>query len=320
MVKKAGAKIRFDYMDNAQKHNEDGYGVAWYEDGMVKTYKTFNYNTFKGVVAALRQYDIVVHLRNTTKGQTDYNSIHPFEIPSGVMFHNGTIFKFGNTKQSDTAELASLITECDYKYVEDIMPLIQIHVKDKINRLVFFEDNGRITIVNQELGIIEDDTWYSNDYHLKDDGWCRNSYYSPTVVTKKKDEPKLYANRTHKVFVYGTLKRGYGNHRLLENAIYLGKAKTKDRWNMIGKTLPFPYLIERDDVNGKRVEGEVYLVSSTELQQLDRLEGVPTHYRKEDIDINYVDDLSEDNVTVYVKTLIDSGYVEKHELIQKWEA
>ena len=310
MIKEAGRKIRFDYMDKAQKHNSDGYGVSWYEDGMVKTYKTFNYNTFKGIVRALKKYTIVVHLRYATKGSKEYDNIHPFDIPSGVMFHNGTMSRLGNSSKSDSKELASIINECDYKYIEDIEPLIKPFINDKINRLVFFEDNGRITIMNRELGIEEDGTWYSNDYHLKDDGWCRTSYNY-----KKKVENNI---KKHKVFVYGTLKRGYGNNKhYLSNATFLGKAMTKDRWSMIGSRA-FPYLLERDE-EGYHIKGEVFAVSDSELRELDRLEGVPHHYRKETIKVNYSDDLSEDTVTVYVKTHVLSNYKATNDLIECWE-
>ena len=52
-VKEAGKKIPVENMDKAQVHNDDGYGVSWYEDGQVKTYKTFNYKVFKRVKSTL---------------------------------------------------------------------------------------------------------------------------------------------------------------------------------------------------------------------------------------------------------------------------
>ena len=62
-VKPAGKQTDFRKMDKAQKHNSDGYGVAWYENGFVNTYKTFDYKQFKGIVSALKHREIVVHLR-----------------------------------------------------------------------------------------------------------------------------------------------------------------------------------------------------------------------------------------------------------------
>lgn len=308
-VKESGRQADFKSLDKAQKHNKDGYGCAWYEDGFVKTYKTFDYNAFKGVIAALKHYSVVIHLRHLTKGSKDYNNIHPFDIPSGVMFHNGTMGGLGNATISDSQELANIISECEYKVIDDIMPFIKHKVNDKINRLVFFEDTGEITIVNKHLGIQDDGIWHSNDYHLKEDSWCRNGSCSSSYLPSKK----------HKVFVYGTLKRGYHNHRLLEKALYLGKARTTAKWAMIGKSLPFPYLLERND-NGYYVEGEVYEVSDSELWALDRLEGVPTHYRKENVYVKYLDDNVYEQATVYVKTSFSKDYEDKTDLIKCWGA
>ncbi|MCK4500297.1 class II glutamine amidotransferase, partial [Candidatus Babeliales bacterium] len=86
----AGKEVNFSNLDKAQIHNKDGYGVAWYEDSIVKTYKTMSYKTFKKVLRALTPYTKIVHLRYTTVGQTTLENCHPFPVPNGAMFHNGT--------------------------------------------------------------------------------------------------------------------------------------------------------------------------------------------------------------------------------------
>ena len=312
IVKEAGKQIDFKLLDKAQKHNSDGYGVSWYEDNRVKTYKTFNYNVFKGIVASLKHFTIVVHLRNTTKGDNTYDNLHPYEIPSGVMFHNGTMKGLGDTKKSDSRELAEIIAECDYKYIEDILPFIKRYVNDSINRLVFFEANGQITIINKHLGIQEDGIWYSNDYHQKEGCWCREgtTTYSPF----EDDEDDEF----HKVFVYGTLKKGFGNHSLLKNAYFIGNATTIFKWVMVGKGKAFPYLIEEDDKKGKYISGEVYLVTNRELLTLDTLEGVPYHYIKQEIDIIYDKDSTLDVATTYTKAHYDINSYQVQDYISKW--
>jgi len=326
MTKKAGTQPDFNYMDKAQKHNADGYGVAWYENGFVNTYKTFNYNQFKGVISALKEHTLVIHLRYATKGNKDYSNIHPFDVPSGVMFHNGTMYGIGNSVKSDSQVLAETISKCDYKYIEDIEPLIEPYVDDKINRLVFFEDNGRVTIMNEDLGITEDGNWYSNDYHLKDEGWCRGgkckTLTSHTVDHSEVPPKTMQMLREHKVFVYGTLKRGYNNHKhYLKDAILLGKAVTKDNWTMVGEDMPYPYVLEQNDELGSNVVGEVYAVSSKELKSLDSLEGYPTHYTKKQIIVTYADDATfSEVVTMYVKANFKGEYIDTVPIITEWEA
>ena len=123
LVKQAGNEINEEYMDKAQAHNEDGYGVAWFENGYVNTYKSFNYEQFKGVCKALEAHTLVIHLRYATKGGKTYANIHPFDIPTGVMFHNGTMYKAPTDhKTSDSKGLASLISQCEFKEVAEHLP------------------------------------------------------------------------------------------------------------------------------------------------------------------------------------------------------
>lgn len=79
-----------------------------------------------------------------------------------------------------------------------------------------------------------------------------------------------------KIFVYGTLKRGFGNNRLLRDATYLGKAVTVNPFAMVGGGVPFVW----PDANGKLVQGELYDIGEPEsnrfakdrLRRLDSLE------------------------------------------------
>lgn len=81
--------------------------------------------------------------------------------------------------------------------------------------------------------------------------------------------------QTQLLFVYGTLKRGHDNHRHLAGAVYAGEAL------MSGVDLhdlgPFPMAI----LGEGRVLGELYRVGEIELARLDRFEGVPRLYRRE---------------------------------------
>lgn len=74
-----------------------------------------------------------------------------------------------------------------------------------------------------------------------------------------------------KVFVYGTLKKGYHNHHHLGTSSFLGEAVTQNTYTLTD--CGFPYLIP--DSDGLPVVGEVYLVDDPAvLMSLDALEGV----------------------------------------------
>lgn len=80
----------------------------------------------------------------------------------------------------------------------------------------------------------------------------------------------------NRLFVYGSLKRGYGNNRLLEKSEFIGVAKTKPEFTMIAYGW-FPACL----VAGKTIiTGEVYDVNDGVLDRVDRLEGHPTWYQR----------------------------------------
>jgi gamma-glutamylcyclotransferase (GGCT)/AIG2-like uncharacterized protein YtfP len=93
---------------------------------------------------------------------------------------------------------------------------------------------------------------------------------------------------THRVFVYGTLKRGYPNNPLLEGSEYLGeavtvptyKAVTVLTYKMVGTNFP----VIMPDPSGKPVAGEIYTVDDATLARLDRLEGEGRSYDRVMID------------------------------------
>jgi gamma-glutamylcyclotransferase (GGCT)/AIG2-like uncharacterized protein YtfP len=76
---------------------------------------------------------------------------------------------------------------------------------------------------------------------------------------------------TFKVFVYGTLKSGYGNNRLLRNATFLGDGYLRDhKCYYYGPIGSFPFVVPS---KGTSVLGEVYQVDRNTLSSLDSLEG-----------------------------------------------
>src|SRR5690606_19616506 len=84
---------------------------------------------------------------------------------------------------------------------------------------------------------------------------------------------------SYRVFVYGTLRRGEANHRLLERATFLREARTIPAFSLrdLGA---FPGLFAGGHTP---VVGEVYEVDAATLARLDRLEGHPSFYRREPI-------------------------------------
>ena len=102
------------------------------------------------------------------------------------------------------------------------------------------------------------------------------------------DEPR------ERVFVYGTLKRGFCNHALLDEAEFIGEATTVERFGFyLGaddyapEVEEIPYLYRHPKVTDEAmsVHGEVWEISPATLWQLDRLEGHPDWYQRENIQV-----------------------------------
>ncbi|TYJ46809.1 hypothetical protein E1A91_A02G143600v1 [Gossypium mustelinum] len=94
------------------------------------------------------------------------------------------------------------------------------------------------------------------------------------------------SNCTNLVFTYGTLKRGFANHVLLQDLMRTGDAefkgtyRTMERYPLVCGPYRVPFLLNMAGL-GLRVTGELYAVSARGLDRLDELEGTSRgHYER----------------------------------------
>ncbi|MCO5559099.1 hypothetical protein L7F22_012691 [Adiantum nelumboides] len=99
-------------------------------------------------------------------------------------------------------------------------------------------------------------------------------------------------------FVYGTLKRGFDNHWLMEelmagsHAHFLGYACTKRRFPLVCGPFQVPFLLPSPSPAGHHVRGELYRVDSLAISRLDELEGVNKgHYERRPIYVRLISTL-----------------------------
>ena len=80
-----------------------------------------------------------------------------------------------------------------------------------------------------------------------------------------------------KMFVYGTLKFGEANNGHLDGCKFVGNAiSTEGKYFMVGSGIPFLYK------GGMQfVAGEIWEVDAKAVERIDRLEGHPYRYRRE---------------------------------------
>jgi gamma-glutamylcyclotransferase (GGCT)/AIG2-like uncharacterized protein YtfP len=94
--------------------------------------------------------------------------------------------------------------------------------------------------------------------------------------------------QTHRVFVYGTLRRGHRNHCLLEKSAFVGEAATLRPYWMVA-TGAFPVVLDAVPADfgfpPLAVAGEIYHVDDATLEQLDRLEDKGRVYDRKVTDV-----------------------------------
>ena len=105
---------------------------------------------------------------------------------------------------------------------------------------------------------------------------------------------------THTVFVYGTLKKGFGNHQLLEDAEYVGKAETVSNNYTMYSLGGFPGVREGGST---RINGEVYKVNDDELSRLHRLEGHPVFYKAVNKQVRLTERITNNQTEAYIYIL-----------------
>lgn len=99
------------------------------------------------------------------------------------------------------------------------------------------------------------------------------------------------ASSRHRVFVYGTLKRGFYNHRLLQEreAKFVGNASTREPMRLVLGEYGIPYLMKGE--GNTAVPGELWEVDDAGLDALDVLEGIDEGmYERVTLDVNLMDD------------------------------
>ena len=74
-----------------------------------------------------------------------------------------------------------------------------------------------------------------------------------------------------KVFVYGTLQRGFHNHALLGDSRFIGAATTAERYVLRSRPGGIPFVGR--DLQVSHIVGELFDVDPNLLPRLDQLEG-----------------------------------------------
>ena len=227
--------------------NPHGGGVLWLDTYQVEYFDSKDWE----ILDTTRPY--VGHFRYKTIGAECISNNHPFLIGDTgcVLFQNGSNRTLGDSDTTDTEELADILAGTQREHWDKILGLTDSRyvIADTINR-----EYKRYGTWSEHEG-----TWYSKDNVLE----------------------------TTLVAVYGTLKRGGSNHRLLAGSKMVLQGTTCNKYRMVATGVPFvlPYNSE-----GHNIDIETYALDDGTLEQVDRLEGHPNWYKREVVCVKDKDD------------------------------
>ena len=123
---------------------------------------------------------------------------------------------------------------------------------------------------------------------------------------------------SHLLFVYGTLKRGHGNHHIIRNAEYVGDFVTESKFGLVSMG-EFPGMVDCKEPSeeGCNIKGELFFVDDAMLEYCDRLEGVPHFYRREAITVRSESD-PPDTISCFVYILNKASAEGKEFIGAEW--
>lgn len=190
-----GKKLSRQELSNCWVSNDDGAGLLYVDNGVLKAFKQPNHDGFNVTGADfnkfVKEYDrvydmsqrskmpVLLHFRIATHG-LDPAYLHPFFISDNVgLIHNGIIYGYGTRDVSDTAEFANELATLPDTMTHNVdfldNPFISNSILDKLessNKVVFMDNTGEYRIFNAQLGHWSKGNWFSNDAYK-----TRKTYY-----------------------------------------------------------------------------------------------------------------------------------------------
>ena len=162
--------IKRELLENADCSNPDGMGFAYADNGQIQVEKFRDFKPFyKAYKSAVKRCgkvsNFIVHFRFSTHGvNTGLFNIHPFRVNERLVFaHNGVLDVDDHKKKSDTRVFNETILQKlkpNFLNSSAVCSLIEGFIGS--DKLVFLNNDGKNTIINEKRGHWDNGVWYSN--------------------------------------------------------------------------------------------------------------------------------------------------------------
>lgn len=178
--------VPYDHLQESFDSNPDGAGFMYAENDQLIIEKGFmDFDSFYQAYAPHQEKACAIHFRIKTHGKVNPDNTHPFQVGKHMgVIHNGII---NNVDTRDAPEMSDTYhfnekflapiyrKDSRFAYKEHFKDLIKSYIG--YSKLVFLNNKGHYSIVNESAGHWDNGVWYSNKSYVK---------YTPTHFTPQK--------------------------------------------------------------------------------------------------------------------------------------
>lgn len=155
--------------------NPHGLGLMYYDpqQGCTVARKTLPESVWQAwgfleeYLPGAGEFQVAIHARFTTHGNTDLDNCHPYPIGNGWLMHNG-VLRTGNAADKNKSDT--------WHYINDYLGgdgdlLLTPHGRWLVgghigcgNRFVYLAPQGKMATINKHTGVKYQKLWFSNTY------------------------------------------------------------------------------------------------------------------------------------------------------------
>ncbi len=156
--------------------NPDGWGLMYYLDNKLHTSKGIDkdkyiYGDF--YTNDFFDFDAVIHFRTASSGKISINGCHPFFVNENLAFvEQGNLYHFSDSfhdrKPDGLTDIQRFNNEVlkqlpdDFLQSLSITTALEVYCKNNFVKMVFMDNTGKVTIINEQSGKWIDGVWFSN--------------------------------------------------------------------------------------------------------------------------------------------------------------
>lgn len=187
ITKPPGVLVPEEYLRNAYRQHDDGFGIAVINSGQICVHKgLLSLDFILKLCGQAKESPALIHFRYATHGTITKQNCHPFRLnPNLVVVHNGVMSVKTTAPESDTAAFSRWIRRQLPQYNGDPTHPDILKEQSKFlgcSKLAYMNHQGVFSYVNKFQGTEDKDgIWYSNYSHLDSGTHYPNQSYGGPI-------------------------------------------------------------------------------------------------------------------------------------------